>query len=66
MEIVCNILDATNGGGGGETKTKIMFAALLSYGQLKEYLSLLIETNLLEYLDGTKTYKTTEKRITLP
>ena len=61
MEIVCNILDATNGGGGGETKTKIMFAALLSYGQLKEYLSLLIETNLLEYLDGTKTYKTTEK-----
>jgi len=61
MEIVCNILDATNGGGGGATKTKIMFAAFLSYGQLKEYLSLLIETNLLEYLDGTNTYKTTEK-----
>ena len=29
--------------------------------QLKEYLSVLIETNLKEYLEGTQTYKTTEK-----
>ena len=58
-EIVCNILDATNG--GGATKTKIMYAAFLSYAQLNEYLSLLTENNLLEYLDGTKTFKTTEK-----
>jgi predicted transcriptional regulator len=58
-EIVSNILDAANG--GGATKTKIMYKAFLSYGQLKEYLSLLIENNLLEYLDGTQTYKTTEK-----
>jgi predicted transcriptional regulator len=57
-EIVSNILDAAN---GGITKTKIMYTAFLSYGQLKEYLSLLIENNLLEYLDGTQTYKTTEK-----
>jgi predicted transcriptional regulator len=57
-EIVSNILDAAN---GGITKTKIMYKAFLSYGQLKEYLSLLIENNLLEYLDGTHTYKTTEK-----
>jgi predicted transcriptional regulator len=57
-EIVSNILDAAN---GGVTKTKIMYKAFLSYGQLKEYLSLLIENNLLEYLDGTQTYKTTEK-----
>ena len=57
-EIVCNILDATN---GGATKTKIMYAAFLSYAQLKEYLSLLIENNLLEYRDGTQTFKTTEK-----
>jgi predicted transcriptional regulator len=57
-EIVSNILDAAN---GGITKTKIMYKAFLSYGQLKEYLSLLIENNLLEYLDGTQTYKTTEK-----
>jgi predicted transcriptional regulator len=57
-EIVGNILDAAN---GRATKTKIMYKAFLSYAQLKEYLSVLIENNLLEYLEGTKTYKTTEK-----
>ncbi len=53
-----NILDAAN---GGATKTKIMYKAFLSYNQLKEYLSVLIENNLIEYLDGTRTFKTTEK-----
>jgi predicted transcriptional regulator len=57
-EIVSSILDAAN---GGTTKTKIMYIAFLSYNQLNEYLSILIEHNLLEYLDGTKTFKTTEK-----
>ena len=57
-EIVSNILDAAN---GGATKTKIMYTAFLSYNQLKEYFSILIENNLIEYLDGTQTYKTTEK-----
>ena len=57
-EIVGNILDAAN---GGTTKTKIMYIAFLSYNQLNEYLSILIENNLIEYLDGTKTFKTTEK-----
>ena len=58
-EIVAMILDAANE--GGETKTKIMYFAFLSYHQVKEYLSVLIENNLIEYLDGTKTFKTTEK-----
>jgi predicted transcriptional regulator len=57
-EIVSNILDSAN---GGATKSKIMYKAFLSYGQLKEYLSVLIENNLIEYLDGTQIYKTTEK-----
>jgi predicted transcriptional regulator len=57
-EIVGNILDAAN---GGTTKTKIMYTAFLSYNQLKEYLSVLIENNLIEYRDGTQTFKTTEK-----
>ena len=57
-EIVSNILDAAN---GGITKTKIMYFAFLSYNQLKEYLSILIENNLIEYLDGTHKFKTTEK-----
>jgi predicted transcriptional regulator len=57
-EIVSNILDAAK---GGETSTKIMYKAFLSYNQLKEYLSVLTENNLIEYLDGTHTFKTTEK-----
>ncbi len=57
-EIVSNILETAN---GGVTKTKIMYKAFLSYTQLKEYLSVLIENNLIEYLEGTKTFKTTEK-----
>ena len=57
-EITGNILDAAN---GGATKTKIMYVAFLSYNQLKDYLSILIENNLIEYIEGTKTFKTTEK-----
>ena len=58
-EIVSMMLDAANG--GRATKTKIMYKAFLSYAQLKEYLSILTENNLIEYLDGTQTFKTTEK-----
>jgi predicted transcriptional regulator len=57
-EIVAMILDAAN---GGATKTKIMYKAFLSYAQLREYLSVLIEKNLIEYIEGLQTYKTTEK-----
>jgi predicted transcriptional regulator len=57
-EIVGNILDAAN---EGTTKTKLMYKAYISYNQLKEYLTILIENNLIEYIDGTQTFKTTEK-----
>ena len=57
-EIVAMILDAAN---GGATKTKIMYKAFLSYAQLREYLSVLIENNLIEYIEGLQTYKTTVK-----
>ena len=57
-EIVAMILDAAN---GGATKTKIMYKAFLSYAQLREYLSVLIENNIIEYVEGSQTYKTTEK-----
>jgi predicted transcriptional regulator len=57
-EIVGSILESAN---GGATKTKIMYKSFLSYAQLKEYLSVLIENNLIESLEGTQTYKTTEK-----
>ena len=62
-EIVSMILEAANG--RGTTKTKIMYKAFLSYSQLKEYLSVLIKNNLLEYTDGTKTFRTTEKGLNL-
>ena len=52
------ILDAAN---GGATKTKIMYRAFLSYAQMKEYLRVLTENNLLNYNVDTQTFKTTEK-----
>ena len=61
-EIVSMILEAAN---GGATKTRIMYKAFLSYAQLKEYLSVLIENNLIEYLEGSRVYKTTEKGFNL-
>ena len=57
-EIVATILEAAK---GKATKTKIMYIAFLSYNQLKEYLSVLMENNLIEYSEESKTYKTTEK-----
>jgi predicted transcriptional regulator len=57
-EIAATILDAAN---GGTTKTKIMYNAYLSYNQLNEYMSILIENNLLEYIEGARTFRTTEK-----
>ena len=61
-EIVAMILDAAN---GGTTKTKIMYKVMLTYNQLKNYLSIMIENNLIEYLDGTHTFKTTENGLIL-
>jgi len=61
-EIVSMILESAN---GGATKTKIMYIAFLSYNQLKDYISVLIQNNLLEYLEGTRTFKTTEKGLNL-
>jgi predicted transcriptional regulator len=55
------ILEVANG--GGATKTKIMYKAFLSYAQLKEYLTILMESNLLEYEEGRQFYRTTEKGI---
>jgi predicted transcriptional regulator len=56
------ILESAN---GGATKTKIMYKAFLSYVQLKEYLAVLEKNGLLEYEDGMRSYRTTEKGIRL-
>ena len=57
-EITAMILDAAY---QETTKIKIMYNAYLSYNQVKEYISILIENNLLEYLEGARTFRTTEK-----
>jgi len=61
-DIVAMILETAN---GGATKTKIMYKVMITYNQLKSYLSIMIENNLIEYLDGTHTFKTTEKGLNL-
>jgi len=59
-DIVGLLLDAANG--GGATKTKLMYKAYLSFNQLREYLTLLVENGLIEYELG-QTYRTTEKQL---
>ena len=54
-------MNAANG--GGATKTKLMYSAFISFNQLKEYLSLLVENGLIQLEEGTHSYKTTEKGI---
>ena len=38
---------------------------MITYNQLKNYLSIMIENNLIEYSDGTHTFRTTEKGLNL-
>ena len=44
-----------------QPRQKLCTLRFLSFNQLNEYLSILIENNLVEYLDGTHTFKTSEK-----
>jgi predicted transcriptional regulator len=57
-DIVGLLLDAANG--GGATKTKLMYKAYLSFNQLREYLTLLVENGLIEY-EGGQTYRNTQR-----
>ena len=57
--IISEILDAANV--GNATKTKLMYKAYLSFGQIKEYLSVLTENDLLSYDAQTQTFKTTKR-----
>ena len=57
-DIASHMLEAAN---GGATKTKIMYAAYLSYAQLKEYLAVLAANGLLDFDKNTQTYRTTER-----
>jgi predicted transcriptional regulator len=59
IDIAGQILGAANG--GGTKKIQIMYQANLSYSQLKKYLMVLTERDLLRYDLDTQTFKTTEK-----
>lgn len=58
-EIISSILETANG--GNTKKFKMMSQANLSYAQLKKYLMVLTERDLLQYDLDTQTFKTTEK-----
>jgi predicted transcriptional regulator len=47
----------------GITKTRILYKSYLSYAQLKEYLKLLIDSELLEHIPERSTYRTTAKGV---
>ena len=58
MEIIAMILHTAT---EGTTKTKIMYAAYLSFQQVNDYLDFLQENDLLEYENETGIYRVTEK-----
>jgi predicted transcriptional regulator len=59
IDIISQILEAAN---GGASKSKIMYKALLSYNQMKDYVELLIEKDMLVYdQQEVQTFRTTEK-----
>jgi predicted transcriptional regulator len=60
-EIIAQILRTANG--RQVNKTWLMYGTFLSYKQLKNYISILIENGLLEYQSGEAKYTTTEKGI---
>ena len=62
-EIIGLLLNAAIG--GGATKTKLMYSAFISFNQLREYLSLMVENGLVQYEEGMHTYKTTERGMRL-
>jgi len=61
-DIIAMILQAAI---NGATKTRIMYGAYLSYAQVKEYLSFMIEKDLIRYEEGSAVYKLTQKGVQL-
>lgn len=57
-DIAALILEATLEGAG---KTRIMYKAFLSYSQLKEYLTILLENGLIEYFADEEIFRITER-----
>ncbi len=58
IDIIAELLDAAS---SPTTKTKMMYKALLSYEQLKEYLVMLTENDLIIYDKNSGRFSTTNK-----
>jgi len=58
IDIICNILEAAN---GGVSRTKIMYKTFLAFSQVRDYLALLTENGLIENDSQSQLYKTTPK-----
>jgi predicted transcriptional regulator len=59
-DILAQILNAANYS-GSITKSKIMYKANISYTQLKEYTSVMVESDLLRYDENKQTYRVTDR-----
>ena len=57
--IIASILEVTNG--NMVRRTEIQYKMYLSYNILTEYLVHLLQCDLLEYIEGERTFKTTPK-----
>jgi predicted transcriptional regulator len=58
IDIIAELLNVAC---GGTTKTKMMYKVMLSYGQLKEYLQMLTENDLIVYDNANQRFSTTHK-----
>ena len=57
--VISSVLEVTNG--NKVRRTEIQYKTYLSYKLLKEYLIQLLHCDLIEYIEGEKTFKTTPK-----
>jgi predicted transcriptional regulator len=62
-ELIHDILQTANSDGNGASQTKIMYNAFLSYTQVKEYLTILIEKGLLQDDVHSRKFGVTEKGV---
>lgn len=60
LEIIALILQNSSDESGASQK-RIMYRSFLSYHHLKDYLSLLLENGLIQFLDTQRKYKITAK-----
>jgi predicted transcriptional regulator len=59
LKIIAQIL--TSAQGNGAAKTELMYVASLSHAKAEDYLSILIDTGLLEYEEEIQLYRATDK-----